>query len=124
MHNQPRSEEWNNFAEGNWSNLIGQCGVRPLGIGKDGKAKLAAWNTCRALKKDGNTSDSTIDTSFLDPHNNEHSTTNPPPPTDPNGGPGTASIPGLPMWGYVGIGVAGITLLSVGAYFLFHKKKA
>lgn len=38
-----------------WSNASGGCGIRPLGIGKHGKEKLAEWKKCHAQAKEDNT---------------------------------------------------------------------
>lgn len=35
-----------------YHNLIGPCGIRPIGIGKRHRAKLAAWDACRKQAQD------------------------------------------------------------------------
>lgn len=120
---------WSEFSAESWNNVIGTCGVRPLGIGPKGKAKLAAWQACRAQKKEGGVTDPNLDTSFLDPYLNKPGGGNtnrgdqaPPPPSDPPSYPAEGT--GLPMMAWVGIGGAGLALIGLGAYFIFRKKKA
>lgn len=39
-------------ADGGWDNAIGTCGMRPVGIGKKHKERLAAWDECRKKLQD------------------------------------------------------------------------
>ena len=123
-------------ADGASYNAIGgDCGLRPVGVGKKHKAKLAAWEECKKTLADLKLQEKAGDISAKDAEAQANaalaravavpdSTSTPGPTGGGSPDPNAPTVTGIGMAGWIGIAVGGAVLIGALIYGISQIGKA